>query len=198
MSATSPYDDEKLLVKLREGDYRAFEQIYNRYSTPLGYRLLRLLKSETLAEELLQDLFLKVWEVRETIDISRPFKSYLYRIAQNMAIDLFRRAAREKELLSEIITGNSELYSHILEDIYQQENQELLNSAIALLPPQRRKVFILCKLEGRSSGEVAGLLNISKNTVNDHLQKAGIFLKSHLSSSSEAGFITIFLYSLLK
>ena len=175
-------DEKELLRRLQLGDERAFTEIYGIHKDRIGYRLLRLLKSEALAEEILQDLFLKIWQTRASIDLSKSFKAYLYRIAENLVYDLFRKAAKEKELLEQIVSANTELYSHIEENLFQKENEYILHEALSMLPTRRKEVFIACKLEGKSYKQVAEELGISATTVNDHIQKASIFLKAHIPS----------------
>ncbi|MFC3197941.1 RNA polymerase sigma factor [Parapedobacter deserti] len=181
MSQTAETTDEKRLVlRLMDGDGLAFKLIYDSYKHGLGLRLLRLLKSEVLAEEVLQDVFLRVWERRATIDPEKSFRSYLYRVAENMVYDLFRRAAKEKEILQAIIAANSELYTHVEEALMKKESRAFLEDLLARLPNQRRKIFIACKLEGKSYKEVAAELGISTTTVNDHIQKAMQYLKANI------------------
>ncbi len=184
-----------MLLRLQRGDEQAFAWIYHAYKNPIGYKLLRLLKSETLVEEVMQDVFLKVWEHRASIAIDKSFKSYLYRISENMVIDLFRRARKEKSILDEIIAGNTELYTHIEEAIFKKEYASLLDQLIAQLPAQRKKIFIACKLEGKSYKQVAEEYGIATTTVNDHLQKAMHYLRSNLIIAQDA--LLIFIINLL-
>lgn len=174
--------EKDLLERLKRGDEKAFGAIYGAYKDRIGYRLLRLLKSEALAEEVLQDLFLKVWQHRCSIDPERSFKAYLYKIAENKVYDLLRRAAKEKELLSRIISANAGMYTHVEESLFLKENKSILLEAISLLSPRRKEIFVACKLEGKSYKEVADELGISITTVNDHVQKAFHFLKTYLTS----------------
>src|SRR5690606_31749728 len=176
--------EQRLLLRLQRGDEEAFTQIYRRYKDSLGYRLYQLLKSETLTEEVLQDLFLKVWEHRSNIDPTLSFQAYLYRIATNLAYNLMHRASKERAILAKIIQGSTELYQHIEEQLFRKENEALLMLAIDRLPPQRKKVFIACKIEGKSYKEVANELNISAHTVNDHIQRAMQYLRTHISTSA--------------
>ncbi|SEN88366.1 RNA polymerase, sigma-24 subunit, RpoE [bacterium A37T11] len=187
-------DENELLLKLRAGDQRAFGQIYEYYRRPLGYRILQLLKSEELAEEVLQDLFMKLWEQREQVDPEKSFKAYLYRIAENLCFNLMARAAREKAILLNIMAANTELYSHVEEQIYKKENETLLYHLIGQLPKQRQQVFLYCKIDGKTYQEAAQAFHISVNTVNDHLQKAGKFLKEQLKNHPEAYFSALILF----
>lgn len=193
---TKPVDKEReMLLRLRQGDEGAFAWIYHTYKNLIGYKLLRLLKSETLVEEMMQEVFLKVWEHRASIAIDKSFKSYLYRITENMVIDLFRRAKKEKSILDEIIAGNTELYTHIEEAIFKKEHANLLDQLITQLPARRKKIFIACKLEGKSYQQVAKEYGIATTTVNDHLQKAMHYLKSRLTVAQDA--LLVFIINLL-
>ncbi len=190
-------DDEKQLVyALREGDVASFTKLYHAYKERLTVRLLYLLKSEILVEEVLQNLFLKIWESREQVNPDKSFKSYLYTIAKHMVIDIFRRAAKERTVMAQLKIGQEELYHHVEDFIFRKENKALLTELMSILPTKRRSVFIACKLDGKSYKEVAELHNISINTVNDHIQKAGIVLKEYLINSKE-GLTLLILCSLL-
>lgn len=191
------FDDERdLLLRLRSGDEAAFSVIFHRYKDKLTHRLLYLLKSESLTQEVLQDLFLKIWEQRETIDVDKSFRSYIYRIAENMVFDLFRRAKKEKEIFQQIIHATTELYTHVEEHIFKKEETGLLQSLLDQLPNRRKMIFIACKLEGKSYKETADEFGISISTVNDHIQKATQYLKAQSQASEHLQFAVLFLYFL--
>lgn len=188
------YNEIELLMLLRQGDQAAFSRIYDEYKGRLSYKLLILVKDEKLAEELLQDLFLKVWENRERIDLAKSFKAYLYKITQNSVVDLYRRAKRENEVLTKMKAANTEFYSHVEELILQKENEELLEALLLQLPPKRREIFIQCKLYGRSYKEVSEEYNISVTTVNDHIQKSMIFLKNKINKGGSIPYSLLLIY----
>lgn len=176
---TLPYIDEQdLLTRLREGDYMAFEAVYHQYKKPIAANLFRLLKSRELVEETLQELFLKLWENRENIQPGKPVLAYLHKVAVNLAHDYFRKAARDKKLANTIWESMRGYYTPS-DEINQQEADEALYKVIDGLPAQRRRVFIMCKLESKSYEEVSKLLDISVAAVNDHITKANKFLKQH-------------------
>lgn len=173
-------DEEELLIKLKAGNYDAFTAIYHGYSLRILGRLIRLLKSEALAEEILQDLFLKIWEKRADIDLTRSFRSYLFTIAQNLVYDHFRRVALDEKFRFLFLQEHTEGYKHIEEEVSFKQAQEQLMQAIAKLPPQCQRVFILFKIEGKSYAEIGDLLQISKSTINNHLTKANLIMKSQI------------------
>lgn len=176
-------NEQELLAQLRQGDVRAFDLLYANHSKPLLWKLRKMVKNPDEADELLQDLFVKVWAKREQINIQQSFQGYLYRVAQRMAIDYFRALERRSRLESEVQLQTSELVDDTESKLQAKETQKLLNAAIALLPEQRRRAFTLCKLEGKSHAEAAELMQISPNTVHNHLVKAVSFVKDYMERS---------------
>ncbi len=173
-------DDQALLLKLQAGDSRAFEQLYGRYSRSLLWKLEKMLKDTDEADELLQDLFVRVWERREQVDPSQPFAGYLYRIAQHMVADHFRKIARTASLHRQVQTEQSEVSFATEEYLNNKETQKLLDEALAGLSEQRRQAFTLCKMEGKTHKEAAILMGISPHTVHNHLTKATQAVKAYL------------------
>lgn len=182
------------LDRLRKGDHEAFTQLYEKYSVLLIPTILRLLKSQELTQELLQKLFIKIWDSREQINPEKSFKAYIYRIAQNMVYYSFREDSRQKRLLDFVISQKSEGYSHIEEDLINKEMDELVKAAIEKLPPKRKEVYLLFRYEEKTYKEISDLLHISTSTINDHLQKANKFLRDELNNK-EFGWLLLLLLS---
>lgn len=179
---TASDDNEKnLLRQLAAGDEVAFRKIYFLYSNRLYGNLMRLVKSAPVAQEILQEVFIKIWEYRSGIDPEKSFRSYLFRIAENRVYDFYARVSRDKALLQQLMKNNADKYSHVEEAIISREEAALLHAAIEELPPQRRRVFELCKIEGKSYNEVGAILEISVSTISDHIVKANRFIKEYVS-----------------
>lgn len=182
-------DEEQILLsKLKEGDERAFEQIYQLYSERIYGRLIRLLKDEEQANSILQDVFLRIWERKAQIDVDKTFKAYLYKVAENFVYDYFRKLARDKKMQVRLREVVSEYYKHTEEDIFKKENEMLIEEAIQLLPPQRQRVFQLCRIEGKSYEEVSQLLGISTSTVSNHLVKGTKSVRNYVLSANGMAF----------
>lgn len=173
-------NEKHVVVLLTEGNEVAFEKLYHLYSDRLLAYLLKLLKSEDMACEVLQEVFIKVWHNRQHIDAEQSFRSYLFRIAENLVYDFFRKAARDKELQSVLIRTACKEYSPIEEGLCTKERSRLLQEAIDALPPKRREVFQLVKMEERSYEEVSHMLHVSTSTINDHIVKATKFIRENL------------------
>lgn len=183
-----------LLSQVREGDVKAFEAVYNIYSHRLYSNILKLVKSSLIAEELLQDIFQRVWEHRKNIDTNKSFKSYLFTIAKNLVCDYFNKASRER-LVDRYLQVQEEKQlmrvDHVLEE---KESELILQNAIRQLPPQRKLVYTLCKIEGKSYEEVSKGLGISVSTISDHIVKATKSIKAYYLSK-DLLYISILIFS---
>nr|WP_226904970.1 RNA polymerase sigma-70 factor [Pedobacter schmidteae] len=172
----------QLLIALKSGDRSAFEKIYQSYSPRIYLNILKMIKSVEDAQEILQDVFIKVWEKRELIDPEQSFKSYLFQISRFTVYNFIRKINLDKKLKDYLSRENSELYSHIEEAIAYRESDRFVMDAIEELPPQRKQIYKLCKIEGQSYTEVSKLLGISTSTINDHIVKATKFLRAKHAS----------------
>jgi len=185
MSFLPNIEEYELLLKLQNGDQQAFRLLMERYKRMLAKRILYLLKSPEDTEEVLQELFVRVWVNRQKINPKLPIKPYLFHIGQNLVFDKIRKTNRERRLVSAYQHAlPAEAYHHIEESLYRKENRALLDLLIAQVPEQSRKVFTMCKLEGRSYDEVSKLLSISVATVNSHMTKANRLLREYLKDNS--------------
>lgn len=181
MQYNSLPEEKEILLQLSNDSEKAFEKIYNFYSTRLYGKLVKMLKSPVIAGEILQDVFLKIWELRQGIDADKSFRSYLFRIAENKVYDFFRKTARDRKFAKQLMHDSVDEYSHIEEIIIKKEDISLLQEIINELPPQRQQVFRLCKLDCKSYKQASTLLGISTSTISDHIVKANNYIRSHNS-----------------
>ncbi len=179
-------DEKNILLELIEGSEYAFEEIYRTYSPRLFGRLLKLVKSEAQAEEILQDVFLKIWEQRNSIDPEKSFRSFLFKIAENKVYDFFRKVARDKNLESRLTALSTSDHTVIEAFLSGDENLKILQKAVEGLPPQRQQVFRLCKLEGKTYKEVSELLGISVSTISDHIVKATKSIREYFDNKNNS------------
>lgn len=170
----------KLLMKIINNDHSAFHELYDRFSTQLYANILRMVRDSELAQEVLQEVFMKIWEKRGNLDPEKSFNAYLHQIAKNLVYDHFRKLAMDRKLESRFTVVGEEAYSHIEEELFYKESNQLFLEAVDKLSPQRKQVFTLCKLEGKSYNEVSTLLQISTSTISDHLLKSNKFIKAQM------------------
>jgi len=193
MSGHINNNQQLLICSLKSGDRKAFAQIYQENSKRIFVKLCQLVKSDKIAEELMQTLFVKLWIKRESIDIQSNLSAYLNRMAANVAYDYFRKVAREEKAriaFLEHIESSYEPHPIISEETTLIQELELL---IEKLPPQRKKVLQLCKIQGKSYQEAGRLLGISASTVNDHIVKATRLLRTQLMERKSLNAIILLL-----
>lgn len=181
--------EEELLVRLRTGDDTAFDSLYHRYSNRIYGRLLKLTRSVEISEELLQDVFMKVWEHRERINPALPLKSYLFRIAESLISDYYRRAAKDRRVYDHLLhvgTAHELPFDEEREHQLYQRKLDRLQEALGQLPRKCREVYTLCKIEGKSYREVASQLDMSTATISNHMTKANKLIRSHLNIPATA------------
>lgn len=176
------HNEAELISLTSRGDEQAFRQIFDFYSNKLFTYVFRITNHEEIAEEIVMDVFLKIWMNRADLaEISR-FDSYLYAMVRNRAFNIIKRIAHEGAIIKELSLNSTE-YQHNTEDtVIYNDIRHLLHDAIEKLPPQQKRVFILSRDEGLKYDEIAEQLNLSKNTVKSHLKKAVSNLRTVFSN----------------
>jgi RNA polymerase sigma-70 factor (ECF subfamily) len=183
-------NENELLKQVVQGDEIAFEQLFQLYKNKLFAFIYQLSGSVTIAEDVLQDVFLKIWRNRTRLTGIDNFNAYLYRMAQNHAVNVLRRQSREALLLNEVqrlapqkVSGDEWLAA--------KEVQTALQQAINSLPPQQNKVYRLGQEQGLAYEEIARVLNISTSTVRNHMVQALKSIREYIALH----FPTIFMYA---
>lgn len=167
--------------RLRDGDELAFKKIYETFAPRLAVRLLQLLRSEELAKDILQDLFIKIWEVRHTINPELSFGALLYKMAANLSKNVYRRNVYDQLMRKQINPDQS--HNPIEESLDHSEAKELLQAALNKLTPRQREVYVMHKIDGLSYQEISSRLNISASAINHHIQEANKQLRNILRSN---------------
>jgi RNA polymerase sigma-70 factor (family 1) len=176
------YDDDFCLSRMKEGDEHFFNLIFEKYRNQLFAYLFKVTKSRETAEEIVLDVYLKLWHGREAATEIENLEAFLFRVAHNKAIDFFRAAKRNPTMQQEIWELITEAISYETADkkLLDKNIEELVQSAVNQLSPQRRKVYFLRNNEDLSYGEIASALNLSPNTVRNHLAASVQFIREYL------------------
>ena len=197
MKDHSTYTDEQLLLLLAGSDQQTFTELYNRHHTGIYSYQLAFVKIPSIAEDLTQELFLKVWEARKRLQIHTSFAAYIYRISRNTVIDFMKKIAADRELRNEIILHKQSFFpDSSSSQLLAKEYNHLYKQAIDSLSQQRRTVFLLCREEGKTYKEVAMLLGISRHTVKEHMTKSLHNLRNFLSEKMESALLLAILFRL--
>ncbi len=163
-------DNELLLVQqMQAGSEEAFTTLYKYYSPRLYMNILQMVRDPEMAEELVQELFTRIWLKRTCIGLAENFTGYMYRIAQNLAHDYFRKIKNDRRLLEKFRLLAEENYKHIEETVGYHESAAILKNAIDHLSPQQRKVYHFVREEGYTYEQAAEIMGISPQTVKEYL-----------------------------
>lgn len=182
MNSGLPKDIE-LLLKLRNGDASAFAEIYNQYRRKILVYASNLCKSEDLAEEIVQEVFIKIWQKRAQINTTLHFGAYIKKITLNHVLNHLKKVAREKVLQQKLFGYIETLRNSTEENLFEKELLKTYDEAIQHLPPQKKMIYHMSRIEDLSHDEIAEKLNISKNTVKNHMVEATRFIRNYVSKN---------------
>ena len=173
--------EKELLLKVANGDEHAFSELFNAHHQLLGAHIYRITDSVELAEEVVQDVFLKIWMSRETLTAVQNFRAYLFVISKNHALNCLRKLAKERihqKTIEENAMAITPEDNPGLEDYYS-----LLDEAIDHLPPQQQKVYLLSRHNRLKYDEIASQMGLSRETVKKYLQGATHSITSFVQSN---------------
>ena len=194
----STYSEGELLTFLRSDDPSAFAELYRRYRLDVYRYGLTIVKVPQQAEDLLQDTFIKLWDVRHRLEIKQGFRQYLLRICHNRGIDINKQMVVNRQLADLLLIHYQD--ANVSQERSREEWQRydaLVEEALNSLSPQRRKVYEMCKKEKKSYEEVARALNISTNTVKAHVTQALALLRDYISKHAKISVFILLLQKIL-
>jgi RNA polymerase sigma-70 factor (ECF subfamily) len=190
------YDEARILSRVQQGDEEAFGQLLQRHAGNLYAQALAYTKSSEVAQDIVQDVFLKIWARRSGLAGISSFEDYLFVMARNRIISVMR-----KKLMLPLGDGMQDLIPDDGPSAEQRlslkQAEDILENGIALMPPQRQQVFRMSRKEGLSYAEIGERLGISTSTVKGHIIQALSFLRDHLREQGAlpAGLILLLHFS---
>lgn len=186
--------EKELVIGLRQGDRKAFQLLFEYYAKRIFAFAKGYLKSNSDAEEIVQNVFVKVWNVRASVNTELSFKSYLFKITYNDVREFFNKQSRENRYKHEILDYAIEFDNRTEDRIDYKSLLDLVETRIEQLPPRQREVMVLSKKQGIPTQEIAALLEISPRTVEKHLAEALKQLKKDLGEDHIAGLLFYYLF----
>jgi RNA polymerase sigma-70 factor (ECF subfamily) len=174
---------EKILVKeIKEGDHDSFRQIYYKYSEKVYLFAIRYINNIGDAEEIVQEVFSRIWEYRNNLDENRSFNGYVLTITKNIIFNENRKKVNHDVYAQYIINYIQGISNQTENQIIYENVKSIINKEIDNFPPKRKQIFILSRNEGLSYNEIAERLSISRKTVETHLRLALSRLRRIISS----------------
>lgn len=173
-------DQKKLIKQLKAGNEQAYEMLFKSYYTELVMHANRYLYDFESSREIIQDLFVHIFEKRHQLDINSSLKSYLFRSTQNRCINLINAQKIRNKYADHVKSRKYEKENLLEKDLEAAELEHNLLAAIGELPPKCRMIFKMNRFEGLSNGEIAERLELSKRTVETQITKALKILRERL------------------
>ncbi|WP_142526176.1 RNA polymerase sigma factor [Pedobacter westerhofensis] len=186
--------EQDLLLALKGGSRSAFLQLYNLHVKKIYAYSLSIIKSPNLAQDITQDVFIKLWETAAQLKPELSLQAYLFTITRNLSLNVLRSAAKEHWITDEIAAYALDSAEDGMAYTERRQTAALMNDAIAQLPPQRRKIYELCHQEGYSYKQAAEKLGITDGTINSQMVKALRFIKGYLLRNGALFFLFFIKY----
>ncbi len=179
------HDEKVLLLKVAGGDERAFRALFEQYHGMLATHIMRITRSPELTEEIVQDVFLKIWMSRETLSQIHDLRAYLYIVSKNQALNSLKKVARDR------VTFTDDGWNLVEKSFISSEPEDpgpygLIDEAINRLPPQQQKVYLLSRHERKKYTEIADQMGLSRETVKKYLQLATESISTYVLDKASA------------
>jgi len=176
------------IQSLKKGDLRAFNELFDRYGKRLYHFSMGYLKSTADAEEIVQEVFLKIWNNREELSVQKSFESYLFTIAKNGILNTIRKSKSEQVYLN-YIKIHPEKNVLLDDELNFNELEKAYKEAVEQLSPRRKEIFLLSREQSLSNAEIAEKMNISVKTVENQMTLALSEIRKDLRSLGFSGII---------
>lgn len=181
MAALTQCDRSKIFQKIIRGDQASFKLLYTEYFDLLASETYFILKDRALTEEVVHDVFCKIWRDRDKLDNIVNFEGYLRILSRNAALNVLKSDLRRRATEHRYCQNEIDLFVDSSDVDFQQAHYRLLDLAIEKLPPQQKKVYQLSRFERMKYLEIATQLNLSKETVKSYLALATETIKEYLT-----------------
>ena len=166
--------------QLKSGNHAAYKQLFTIWYEPLCSYAFSIVRSMDEAEDIVQKMFCKLWDQRNELNIKTSVKSYLYRAVHNSCLNKIKQTKTRTEHDQLYAYNTSDGLSNDANNVEYSELQQQVNRALEKLPPKCKEVFELSRMQQLSYAEIADKLQISTNTVENHIAKALKLLRSGL------------------
>lgn len=172
-------EHDRIVQEIKEGNEHSFQQIFHAYYENLCHYAFTILRDMDDAEDIVQSMFLKIWEKREELTITHTVKSYLYRAVYNQCINQLDRRSVQQRFQEQNAAKTSSSVQH--PEIFPDELEARILAAINTLPNQCRTIFIMSRYREMKYAQIAKALDLSVNTIENQMSKALRILRAHFN-----------------
>jgi RNA polymerase sigma-70 factor (family 1) len=180
VAASNFHRDKSLFNQISAGDEKAFRAIFDLYKVDLYRIVFKLTRSQIIAEEVIQEVFISLWISRQHLNKVEDPGSYIYRVLLNKIGKYLKKEANQEHLIKVAYRDAQHSTNATEELVDAHETQQLIEQALVKLPSHQKMVYRLSRQEGLSNYEIASQLHVSRNTVKTQLSKAIWFIRSYL------------------
>jgi RNA polymerase sigma-70 factor (family 1) len=188
------YTDEELMLEIKAGNMLAFDILYKKYSKRLYKFAFSILKSDEESENIIQDVFLNLWENRQSVVKDSSVKYYVFSIVHNSAISLIRKKARTTQFIEYLRLHQNLNQDPVNVEFEYNELKDRLDRIVNRLPERQKEVYILHNVEGLRYQDIAKRLKISENTIENHMSRALKTIREKLGTYSLIPLLFFFLF----
>ena len=188
------YSDEELMQEITSDNMFAFDVLYKKYCKRVykfGYSILKLQEE---SENLMQDVFLSLWENRHKVEKDASVKSYIFTIAYNSAISIIRKKAKESQFVEYLKSIQEINQEPVNVELEYNELTNKLDEIIKELPQRQKEVYLLHRVEGLKYNEIAERLHVSVNTIENHMSRALKTIREKLGNYSVIAILFFYLF----
>lgn len=193
MSTTGNFDERDALARAAAGDEHAFRLIFDAYHRRVYTFVLRYLKSTTLAEEAVQEVFVKLWRQGPSLAAIDDLQQFIFTVTRNHALDCLRRMKVRDHIQVPLQANHDAAVTDTEDTVMLNETRRILAEGIEKLPPQQQRVYQLCHQQGLTYNQAAKQLSLSEQTVKRHMKLALRFLRKYLETHGVAGILWVVL-----
>lgn len=180
MENNSPNNEQEILRRLAMDDHNALKELFELYADRLYAIIYNYTKSGFIAEELTQEVFIRIWNYRRKLNVVDNASAYLHRMVFNSINTYLKKAANESRLIERAQLWSTATDQSTQETIAANEMQTIISAAVDRLPPQKKTIYRMSKDEGLGHQEIADRLGLSPNTVKNHLAEAVRLMREYL------------------
>jgi RNA polymerase sigma-70 factor (family 1) len=185
----SQYDDKALFLKIAEGDEKAFTELFHTYTPKLFPFVFKLTRNEHLAEEMIQETFLRLWVNRaELVNVKEP-ASWVFKIAANVSITWLRKQSNRQRLLTAVEL--KEASDTVVDKLETKELALIISKAVEGLPDRRREIYRLSREQGLNHQQIAEKLKLSTNTVANQIGISLKFIREFINKETGLSVVTL-------
>jgi len=191
MKMYSEFTDSELVRLVKDSNHEAFAEIYNRYAVLMFYKVNQMLRDEEPSKDLVQDLFVALWDKPELVQEDNNLAGYLYVGARNRVLKFIQRNKLKNDHIASLAKYASEISLETIQDIDERELKIIVQREIDNLPPKMKLIFEMSRKDNLSHAEIAGKLGLSDQTVKKQVNNALKILRSKLALYAPFGLIII-------